>query len=681
MSKLASFYLKLDLRSLGLFRILIGAVLLLDWLHRWPHIEAFYTAAGVFSGVERPTGPFSLLESFRTVEQAQLFFLFAAGCYVLFLVGFRTRLFHALSFLCFVSILNRNTLVRAGDDLVMATMLLWTLFLPLGARFSVDALRSGRRAPADNLSGYSIAAFCAVAQIGLIYFCTAFAKSGLSWRDGTAIYYALHLDQLTRGFGHLVAQWPMYILKPLTWGTLAVEYLALPMILCPFLQPYLRRTIIVALGALHIGIALTMTLELFALKMMVTFVLLLRGEDWALLSQAASRVAARPPVRSAVERAAGWRSRYWEPVAGYFGVNVGANEAPRGLEAGTSLAHTAGIEPAEVERSFRAAGPNAAPGRRLVSRGAYGAVQAVVVVLFAAILIESYNANLRRRLETEPIPQWSVARSFLLRMQLVQRWDLFAPNPTRDDGWWVVAGVTESGRRLDPLTGREPSFAKPAGSGRAHAPALAEIYVAAATRAERAPAAGIGALYHPAESPDVAGGRAAGAVPDLSGARADPRAGRDAAVSRQSHATALVGLLRQAAAAAGAGAADNRFTAPAGACGAGHVARRFPAADCSRRCPHKSVATSGSATNRRKIQRPIRPVRVFGAAPKSASKASGHEKAQERSTTSRGRLFAWKLAGTTTFPGICFGLLREATGSVAPGIALHFLNNFFGSPC
>lgn len=37
--------------------------------------------------------------------------------------------------------------------------------------------------------------------------------------------------------------------------------------------------------------------------------------------------------------------------------------------------------------------------------------------------------------------------------------------------------------------------------------------------------------------------------------------------------------------------------------------------------------------------------------------------------------FAWTLAFSTTLTGLLFGLLREATGSIVPGIVVHFLNN------
>ena len=45
--RLRDFYLTLDLRSLGLYRILLGALLLHDACVRWVDLEAFYTARGV----------------------------------------------------------------------------------------------------------------------------------------------------------------------------------------------------------------------------------------------------------------------------------------------------------------------------------------------------------------------------------------------------------------------------------------------------------------------------------------------------------------------------------------------------------------------------------------------------------------------------------------------------------
>jgi hypothetical protein len=42
----------IDLRSLGLFRIGAGLLLIADWFRRWPELEVFYIA----TGLAPPTG-------------------------------------------------------------------------------------------------------------------------------------------------------------------------------------------------------------------------------------------------------------------------------------------------------------------------------------------------------------------------------------------------------------------------------------------------------------------------------------------------------------------------------------------------------------------------------------------------------------------------------------------------
>src|SRR5260221_3678787 len=185
--RLIQFYFTIDLRSLGLYRVLLGCWLVFDWFTRWPDLEAFYTSSGVLP-VEAPLPRsggdfhFCLLDGVRSLPMVEAAFVVGLICYLLFLVGYRTRIYQVCSFVFFTSILSRNILIRDGSVVVIGTMLLWSLFLPLGRRFSVDAiLRSlrqlkggpGATDPPVTSSEPSLAAFVIVAQIGLIYFFTA----------------------------------------------------------------------------------------------------------------------------------------------------------------------------------------------------------------------------------------------------------------------------------------------------------------------------------------------------------------------------------------------------------------------------------------------------------------------------------------------------------------------------
>ncbi len=133
---------------------------------------------------------------------------------------------------------------------------------------------SGRSEP-------SLAALALVGQLGLIYLFTAMAKHGETWQNGTALYYALNMDQIARPLGRWLASQSIPIIKTLTWSVLGMEFAALPLMLLPFAQPWPRRVAIVALSTMHLGIALTTTLFFFSVTMVASFALLLLPEDWA----------------------------------------------------------------------------------------------------------------------------------------------------------------------------------------------------------------------------------------------------------------------------------------------------------------------------------------------------------------------------------------------------------------
>ncbi|HWX19695.1 MAG TPA: HTTM domain-containing protein [Candidatus Binatia bacterium] len=434
--KLKEFYFTVPLRSLACYRILLAALLIFDWFARWPDLEAFYTSFGLLP-VEAPLPKsggefhFCLLDGVASLPMVQAVFCIGLLFYILFLLGYRTRMFRLLSFVFFTSVLSRNVLIRDGSVVVLATMLMWSLFLPMGKRFSLDALlarmRQGGAATAEPLSSSevrsepSLAAFAIVAQVGLIYLFTAMAKSGQTWKDGTALYYALNWRQIARPLGQWLASQPLPLIKALTWGVLAMEFAALPLMLAPFAQPWLRRCAIVALAGIHLGIALTTTLGFFSGVMVASYALLLLPEDWELLKKA-------PGLRRISGAVASFLTRF----------EAKFQPAPAGRTAGFPT-----------------------PWAVLAKRAQRWALNSVVAVLFFSFTLDAYNLNMTKRLGQERVPEPHWIRAIVLVPLIQQDWEMFAPDPTRDDSWWVIVGETESGEQLDPLTGRPPIFEKP----------------------------------------------------------------------------------------------------------------------------------------------------------------------------------------------------------------------------
>jgi antitoxin component YwqK of YwqJK toxin-antitoxin module/predicted DCC family thiol-disulfide oxidoreductase YuxK len=75
----------------------------------------------------------------------------------------------------------------------------------------------------------------------------------------------------------------------MSWGTLAVEFAALPMLIIPWGQPYLRRMILLLLVGLHAGIAVTLDAGLFSYVMLASFAIVLTEADWEAMRRRLAR--------------------------------------------------------------------------------------------------------------------------------------------------------------------------------------------------------------------------------------------------------------------------------------------------------------------------------------------------------------------------------------------------------
>jgi len=308
-------WLQVDPRALGLFRIFFGVLCFYDVLRRYQWIEVFYANTGVLSNhfsLFRPhsTYNFSLLYTFSNPEEVKIFFIVTMACLVVFTFGLFTKFFHVICMLCIISIHSRNVMLENGGDVVMNLWWLWTLWLPLGARFSLDALRQSVRAGAGERPGdlqaplpgnqapvRSLAMFAILCQLSVIYLFNALHKGGGAWSDGTAISWVLEQDRLATHLG----QWaktalPLDVFKGMTWGTLVIEGLAPILLLTPIFVGPARRLVIGLLIGLHGGIWILTDVGLFSPVMLVSFFLLLSAADIERLGGLMRRLSG-PPIR------------------------------------------------------------------------------------------------------------------------------------------------------------------------------------------------------------------------------------------------------------------------------------------------------------------------------------------------------------------------------------------------
>ena len=225
----------IDIRSLALFRIALALLIIFDLYFRIPDIEVFYTDEGVFprafafyTFISHPFGiSIHHMSGNYTVQLILFFISFVLA--LLMLIGFRTRLVTFLSWLMLISLHMRNEFLLTGGDFVLRLMMFWSLFLPLGAFYSVDsALNQNKENKPTHI--LSIGTLAVLMQSCFIYwFSVCWKLKTPEWVNGTAVYYAFSEEHYAKPFAISMLNLPMEYLKFLN------EFIILAEIIAPIL--------------------------------------------------------------------------------------------------------------------------------------------------------------------------------------------------------------------------------------------------------------------------------------------------------------------------------------------------------------------------------------------------------------------------------------------------------------
>ena len=284
-----------DLRSLALLRALLALLLIVDLLGRLADLRAFYTDSGLLprTALTSPalvagTGGLWRID-WHAANGSTLFIaaLFAVELLaaIAFLKGWHTRKANAILFLLQASLLNRNPLVALDGDNLLCCLLFWSLFLPMGARWSIDAALADREAPAPELnhwSGWPAAAL--LLQILSVYFFGALLQMNSSPVQGGSLAAILHLDAYARPPAQALAQ------SPALAGNLgsAAQFIALaaPLpALFPLFNGIARLAALIPLAAMQIGLILLLRLGLLPWINLAALSVLVGPEIWDWLAR------------------------------------------------------------------------------------------------------------------------------------------------------------------------------------------------------------------------------------------------------------------------------------------------------------------------------------------------------------------------------------------------------------
>ena len=284
-----------DLRSLALFRILLGGLVLVDLLFRLPTLVDMYTGEGLFTrelsfqyhDVHFANTWPGFLWSLFWVSDSPAFtyslFGIAAVAAVMIMLGKWTKIATAVCWLVIASLHVRNPMVTSSGDFMFKMMLLWSLFLPLDVKWSLNS--SSTKADKNlSIQTASIATVGYLFQLFVLYFFSGIAKWNEVWLSGDAMEYVLRLNIYIREFGNWLLQYPG-LLKATSWATLSAEVFLIWTLFVAWKNSFWRLLAMFVFVSFHIGIAASMGIGLFPWICIVAWVPLLPSNVWGLFSK------------------------------------------------------------------------------------------------------------------------------------------------------------------------------------------------------------------------------------------------------------------------------------------------------------------------------------------------------------------------------------------------------------
>lgn len=518
-------YLTFDRRTLGFTRILLGFYLIGDLFRRTWTWKDMFALEGVLPNhvnlFRRQADNFSIVNAFSTSGELWVLWAIILATYLCLLVGYRTKLMQVLSLVWVVSMNGRVLIVENGGYVVHNLLLLWTAFLPMGDRFSIDAMRASlrrrRERGAADLNDrstlddpdkpdlyVSLLGIVILLQISAIYFFNVVHKTGPAWKNGTAVHYVLYVDRMANPIIALVRDHiPNWMVLFLTKTAMAFEASIPVCALAPLGRAWARRLVIFMMCALHIGFGVTFVLGPFAWALCVWSTLLFGREDWEIAARTMRRLHRARTVRFDPASAGALLACRVLARMDRFGLLTFEEEpglggrlavtAPGGakLDGAAALADIVAALPlgplvawklrlpvlrgladallAALDRrsagrwlglTIPASAGLAPPPTPLARRGrrTLATLRELGVALMWAVAINQAATELWCINRRIKVPQPEPLRSLSHKFRFLQGWFMFSPNPVMEDAMIVVDAVTVDGRHVNPFTGKEPDF-------------------------------------------------------------------------------------------------------------------------------------------------------------------------------------------------------------------------------
>jgi len=499
--------LGIDLRTLAVFRIALGAMLIVDLVTRAADLRAHYTdfgilprdfwlspQAGTLTGWE-----FSFHLASGTAWFQVLLFIIAGLFAFMLVVGYCSRLASVMSWLLLLSLHHRNLYVLQGSDMLLLLMLLWAMFLPLGARWSFDAALTKDSSTAQN-PYISVMGAGLLLQVVSVYFFTALLKDSPDWwPDGIAVFYVTHyahyLSSTGESLGLLIEQYPSisYVLSYSIWF---LEFLTPFLLFFSVFNTTFRFITLLMLTFMHLGFWIFMEIGLFPLVSLTSLLIFIPGTAWLWIEgrirtvertgvhlyydnncdfclkvcyllrtflllgdTPISAATNQPRIQAVLEENNSW------VVIDHDGSMYSKWDAMILLFRRSFLFHP--LSPALALRPLRQLGNRlydwVATHRPMLSRWSTRWLpwrrahieEPLLVSLLGIVFIVLLLVSNVESLQKWPVRHTELVEPLRRTIRFLQWWSMFAPSPIGQSMWLVVKGELKDGTEVDVLRGSE----------------------------------------------------------------------------------------------------------------------------------------------------------------------------------------------------------------------------------
>lgn len=270
----------IDDRSLALFRILVGVLIIIDVLLRFRNLNFFYTDLGPVKSelIISDFNQFSLLYYITDPIGVSIVFIVQILLAIILILGYKTKTVFIISTILVISVDLRNPYVASYADTLFRLLLFWAIFLPLGNKWSIDSIRENKSCTKHSILN-QIAGFFILIQMLAMYFVNGSIKytNYEEWLSGWAFHSILHYDRITWFLGPYVRESPEWIIQ---FGSI---YWFSMMLIAPVMILFTKRIRYILAGALmfgHLNIAVTTRVGAFSFVAIAGLCLFLPKQFW-----------------------------------------------------------------------------------------------------------------------------------------------------------------------------------------------------------------------------------------------------------------------------------------------------------------------------------------------------------------------------------------------------------------